>query len=456
MSSSTPPPDGIDPEQPSPGGDGASGFTNGDSSLETGSTGSHEPLTDTAAAEPMMGTTATPADAETAQGKTTGTTTEVPPEKVRYYWIDNLRATINLWVVVHHAAVSYGMLPVWFYYEAPKTGDEDGAALLDLFVLVNHSWFMGTLMLIAGYFVPRSLDKKGGKRFIRDRIVHLGGPLLLYLVVLRPISLIQVWENFSATNPGVPFWVFYLGSWTVGHMWFVVRLFYFSAIYVLWRYLRQRHLDQLAAAGIEPKKPFYLSRPGYLAVIAFTIGLALVEYVWRIFVPTDSGSSILGLPSADLLPQYAAFFIIGVMVQRFKWDMWISAKAGWIAAIVAFIFGFGLIPFLNIGDNAGYGTLASLIMTIWQAVLVVGINIPAIALFQRFGDFTNWLMRFYTRNAFAVYVTHAVTMVFTGYLLAPVDQPVIVKTVLLSIISIPASWIVAAGFRAVPGLKKIF
>ena len=45
------------------------------------------------------------------------------------------------------------------------------------------SW--GSSSSLAGYFVPGALDRKGVGRFVRDRLVRLGIPLLLFVIVVR-------------------------------------------------------------------------------------------------------------------------------------------------------------------------------------------------------------------------------------------------------------------------------
>ena len=47
---------------------------------------------------------------------------------------------------------------------------------------------MSLLFLIAGYFSPQSLDCKGQRRFVRDRLIRLGLPLVVFYFVLNPIA----------------------------------------------------------------------------------------------------------------------------------------------------------------------------------------------------------------------------------------------------------------------------
>jgi len=40
-------------------------------------------------------------------------------------------------VVLHHAAVTYSHIPLWYYYEAPH---DDSATVLDVFLALDHSF----------------------------------------------------------------------------------------------------------------------------------------------------------------------------------------------------------------------------------------------------------------------------------------------------------------------------
>ena len=102
----------------------------------------------------------------------------------RLLYLDNLRILLTVLVVMVHCAVTYGDIPVWYYTEPAQ--DRSGV-VLDLVVIISQTFFMGFFFLIAGFFVPTSYDHKGGRAFVRDRLIRLGIPLVLFWVLLRPI-----------------------------------------------------------------------------------------------------------------------------------------------------------------------------------------------------------------------------------------------------------------------------
>lgn len=58
--------------------------------------------------------------------------------------------------------------------------------MLTLLTAVDQAFFMGMCFLVAGYFTPGSWRKKGTVRFVRERLVRLGIPLLAFGFVRGP------------------------------------------------------------------------------------------------------------------------------------------------------------------------------------------------------------------------------------------------------------------------------
>ncbi|WP_406673011.1 acyltransferase family protein [Nonomuraea sp. N2-4H] len=196
---------------------------------------------------------------------TTATTTPDTTRTLRLYAIDNLRIVLTVLVVAHHVAVTYGTIPVWYYLEPAR--DSTGG-LLDLLVVVNQAFFMGFFFLISGYFTPGSHARKGGRGFVRDRLIRLGIPLLVFLLLLRPIVTAGVYADLD----GLPYWQFYLLSWDPGPMWFAEVLIVFALLYAAWR--ARRPLPERRDLPLRARQ-----------IVLFALGLAAVTAVWRIWVP---------------------------------------------------------------------------------------------------------------------------------------------------------------------------
>lgn len=111
------------------------------------------------------------------------TTTPGPTTRARLFFVDNLRVVLTVLVVLHHAALTYSNIPLWYYTEPAQ---DPSGHVLDLFIMLNQTFFMGMFFLLAGYFVPGAADRRGRHGFTRERLVRLGVPLLLFVVLLRP------------------------------------------------------------------------------------------------------------------------------------------------------------------------------------------------------------------------------------------------------------------------------
>jgi hypothetical protein len=95
----------------------------------------------------------------------------------REFYIDRLRSVMIALVILHHTAITYGASGLWFYHEREPSG-APSSLLLTTFGATNQAYYMGFLFLLAGYFTPVSLERKGYGRFLGDRFLRLGLPLL--------------------------------------------------------------------------------------------------------------------------------------------------------------------------------------------------------------------------------------------------------------------------------------
>lgn len=369
-----------------------------------------------------------------------------PATSARLGYVDNLRTALTALVVIHHSAIGYSNVPGWYYTKAPT---DSSATLLDVLLVVDQAFFMGAFFLISAFFVPGSYDRKGAGRFLADRLVRLGVPLVLWLLVLLPLATAgrYVEARDAAVQQGaeLPYWQFYLHSFDPGPMWFVEVLLVFSALYVLWR--------RLAGA---PGPALSTGRaPGAAAIVGFTVGLALVTYLWRIAVPM--GVSVLGLPTPGYLPQYAALFVVGLIAARRGWPAALPRAAGRVGFAVAAVAAAALVLVLVTAREAalGHGTSASLVMAICEQAFAVGIILGLLVLFRERLDRQGRRRRFLSAHAYTVYVIHPPVLVALGYALSGVQAPAVAEFALLAVLAVPLCWALAFLVRALPGARKV-
>jgi len=143
------------------------------------------------------------------------------------HFIDRLRVIAISIVVAHHSGQAYGPTGgSWPVFESSRS------ALLGPFFGVNAGFGMALFFLIAGYFVPASLERNGKSKFIKNRLVRLGIPTILFGFLIFPLI------GYSETHNSVSFLEYYFASYLgkgniqYGHLWFVFHLFIYSIMFV--------------------------------------------------------------------------------------------------------------------------------------------------------------------------------------------------------------------------------
>ncbi|MGV4927088.1 acyltransferase family protein (plasmid) [Streptomyces sp. BHT-5-2] len=393
-------------------------------------------------------------------GRTTAPADTAGPGRPRLHYVDNLRITLTVLVVLHHTAVTYGDIPLWYYTEPAKDGS---GLLLDAFVMINQAFFMGFFFMIAGYFTPPSYDRKGPGPFLRDRLRRLGIPLLAFLLVLRPLSGIDAYLQLKSTmaerGQALPYWFYYLASWDPGPLWFVEVLLAFALVYALVRFRAARR-TQAAPVEAAPSRPTpQPQRPlRPRSIIVFTVCLALATYAWRILVPSDVYVPVLGLPTPSFLPQYASFFVLGVLAHRRGWAQTLSRRTGRLGFVVAGVATLAYLPILTTaasGTVDGNGTWQSLAAATWESTFAVSIVVGLTVLFRERLNHQGPKAAFLSRHAFAVYLLHAPVLVGLGLAFRWLHAPAAVKFALVGALALPLCWTVAYAVRRLPRADRV-
>jgi len=381
----------------------------------------------------------------------------------RMYFVDHLRAVLLIFVVLHHVAMVYGASVPYYYVEPPFT-DPQGFRDLLIFALTNQAWHMGAFFLLAGYFTPRSFDRKGAVTFIKDRLIRLGIPLIVYLFVLNPIAGLAVYlmpvELTGITSN--PTWDIYPDLIGLGPLWFVAMLLIFSFAYVGWRLLTGN-------------RPYSEHSPSlqltYLRVGIFVVVLAVVTFLFRMVVPLDKPVELFigafSFPSIAYLPQYISFFVLGIIAYRNDWLRNLPNAMGIVGFVVAGIASVLLFPLAFSGemfslevtdalDNAmGNGHWQSAVGAAWDSIFAVGMFMGSVVLFRQFLNGRNWFGTFLSQQSYAVYVIHIPIVIYIAYLLRDIQLDAVPKTVLASVVIVPVCFAVAYLVRKLPYVSRV-
>ncbi|HVD58650.1 MAG TPA: acyltransferase family protein, partial [Thermoleophilaceae bacterium] len=104
---------------------------------------------------------------------------------MRLAYLDNLRVILVVGVIAVHTAIVYGV-DGSFYLEGYEEMGSGGVAVITVFVAVGFLFGLGAFFLIAGRLSGPSLDHKGPRPFVRDRLIRLGIPVVFYVLVIAP------------------------------------------------------------------------------------------------------------------------------------------------------------------------------------------------------------------------------------------------------------------------------
>lgn len=372
----------------------------------------------------------------------------------RLYFIDNLRVLLISLVVAHHAGQPYG-----------PTGGEwplfnpERSPLLGPFFGVNAAFFMGLLFLISGYFVPGSFDRKGARIFLKDRFLRLGIPLLFIgLLTFGPLTYFMVYTEQGGQLSFLQYFIQeYLGRWQVeiAHMWFVAHLLAYAIGYWLWRLFTKRRTP-----AFKPN----LSAPTHRAILTYTLGLAVVTAIVRIWYPIDRWTNLLFVVPAEIahLPQYLSLFIVGIVAYRRDWFRRLSTNTGmiwlWIGSIAAVArYAYSLVGrrFIPSITSTGGSTWRSLVYSTWEAFICVGLCVGLLILFRDRINKHGKLLSILSDGSYTVYIIHLFVVIGLQYGLVESPLPPFVKFTLITLIGVPLCFALSYLIKKLPFTKKI-
>src|SRR6266487_204850 len=255
------------------------------------------------------------------------------PQKARLLFIDNLRILLICMVLVVHLDDTYGAIGSWYYHD-PATNMLTGV-LLTIPNAIGMASGMGFFFLLAGYFTPGSYDRKDPRSFLRDRLVRLGIPVLIYSLLLDPL-VVYIAEGLHGS-----YWSFYANylpqvRGVTGPAWFIALLLLFSLVYAAWRGLTRHRTQTTARTG---------KLPSYRAIFGFIFALGLVTFVVRIWWPAGWIFLPLNVP-VGYLPQYMSLYILGLVAYRRNWFFELSprmARSWSLIALIATLIFVGLV-----------------------------------------------------------------------------------------------------------------
>jgi surface polysaccharide O-acyltransferase-like enzyme len=373
--------------------------------------------------------------------------------KPRKFYIDNLRIYLTILVILHHVAVAYGGSGGWPLKEAAT--DAISPILFLIFNALNQSYFMSFFFLLGGYFTPRSLEKKGMSGFLNGRLTRLGIPIIIYLLVIQPITywfVLNIGLNINrsfAQLVGDILTFSGLQRIEFGHLWFLWALLIFAFAYVI-----------VKGWFKEPIRIIEDSFPSNRTIALSMISISLVTFLIRLWIPV--GVWMWGLEPARLV-HYTFSFALGILAYRGKWFEHLTSEQAKLWGKVALVNVFILPVAIVLGSSGDGGldafmgglTVQSMVYSVWESVAMLSIIIWLLGLFKNRFNTQGKVLRWMSSNVFMVYIIHQLVVVLVMIPLLQFAWPSTLKALIVAVVSVPLCFLVSDVLRKIPYMDRV-
>ncbi len=352
-----------------------------------------------------------------------------------------------------HACVTYSHVGDWYMMAKPEPTMGAKVPFI-VWQSMLQSFFMGLLFFLAAYFASGSLARRGPRGFMRERLIRLGLPALLYMLVIHPFILLGLnpWDHDF--GPPAAYYQRYLASGkflgSSGPLWFAVALLLFSGALAAW-----------TKASRERPSAALVPAPNGQRLLGFAVALGVGTFFVRLVQPI--GTNLLNLQLCFFV-QYIAWFLAGVHAARHGWLLTLATSrqarvAGWLALIGGPV---ALLALLAAGAKSG-GVEAffggahwqAFGLALWEQLTGLGLALGALALFADRANRDSTTLRWLADRSFGVYVLHAPVIIALAMLFRALPYHLYGLVALLTLTGLVASYALADLARRIPGLRAI-
>lgn len=367
-------------------------------------------------------------------------------------FIGPLRVGVTALVIAHHTAIVYGGSGSWYWRELPSSGAPSSIAL-SLLCAFDQAFFMGLFFLLAGYFTPASLLRRGLRGYLAERALRLGLPLLVFGFVLGPMTL-----ALAATARGLPFgatWarlVIHRG-YEPGPLWFCQALLLMALAAAAW------HLWVRPLRGPEPAATAAPLPPA--ASWAWSaVGVGAVALLLRQWWPVGSewGHMQLGY-----FASYVFLFALGVAAAPGQWLQRVPPdlarrwrRVAWLSygLLPATGVAFGALRGVKVDYSGGLGVPA-IVYAFWEPLVAWGVIAALLLRCQRRFAQPSPRWQRWSANAYGAFVLHAPVLVAVSLALRPWAAPALLKWAVAATLATGLAFAGAGALRRLPGVARV-
>jgi peptidoglycan/LPS O-acetylase OafA/YrhL len=368
--------------------------------------------------------------------------------------LDRSRTFITLLVVLYHSVINYT------YYGIG--GDRMRWIGFDGVVLFCESFFMACMFLISGLFVAGSLARRGAGNYLASRVLRLGVPYLVSILVIMPLAYYRY--HFTQYDFVQFYWrMLTADTWPVGSSWFVFVLLVFDLlIAVIWTMAPQaigalgRRVDSLRERPVPAFALFFI----FSVAIYLPLHLSFGDSAWF----TAGRYPIVIQTSRILL--YAGYFLVGVAVGAAglgqgllaedgalarRWSRWLGFALVFYAAIILLVYVHrsGLIDLRS--PPLWWQTAYGLAFAMFSASMTF--FVPSV--FLHFARSSVRLLDAMQKQAYGIYLVHFIPLIWLQYFLYDPPLPAFVKFMILFAVTLSTSWLATMALRKIPIVAKV-
>ncbi len=354
----------------------------------------------------------------------------------RNVWIDYLRCFITVLVVAHHSALAYTTFAyfdkVTYINSTSPVVDNSRWIGMDIFENFNDIFFMSLMFLISGLFVFKSMQKKGTKTFLAERLKRLGIPFIIGVTFIMPIAYIPSYylshHNFQL-SAFIKDYIFN-EQWPVGPPWFIWELLLFNIIAAIIPAKFYVTVSKKMTTLIQKPFMFLISFFIVTAMSFIPLSLRIGQYTWTGFGPFDFQLNRILL--------YFSFFVFGCCLGVSDWEKYFFTDGKllnkswlfWVVMSAVFYVIVELITYFGFSHAITYNisnTQAYFVFDLFFVASCISSCFAFIAIFKDSVKNSKNLWNNLSANAYGIYLLHYVFITWFQFALLNVSIPVIVK-----------------------------
>lgn len=370
----------------------------------------------------------------------------------RTLYLDQIKAFIVALVIAIHVPLAFSEYG-WIGVHIPIEG-KVGPAFEGFFRWYGYalnSFIMPMMFLISGYFVPRSVHKKGVADYLKVRLIRLGVPFVAGMLLVNNSSVLLSRlspSSYFAKTPwsNLPFN-------TVFVLWFLVVLFAFDLTYCSWVALKG---DRYIIDTTIPTPTLRLWVISAVVLGLIEAGMSTRTELWTALLKSPLNG--LGAQGMHLFT-YAFLFFVGCKASFHQWferlDTHLVVK--WLRlSTFLLVSQFGLYMTLSFNDKISQSQASLMLLgNFLYPFIGWGILSYLLIWFQRNEDRLGEWLAATGINSYGAYVIHSLVLVVVLMAMGFTGINPWLTAIAATVLSTIVSFGLAGQLRRIPTVARI-